>query len=119
VLVSLRHAAQCRCVPVNSDVRSHVNQPGLLEELAAYVAVLEHSAEFTHRAEDRLAYSRHLAAAARMFRSAHAGALDDLKSLVETEVRAFGWSYLSDAEGEGAEKAFACFAKLVAGTRAT
>ena len=85
----------------------------LLDALARYVAVLSHSAHETHRAEDRAIYTQHLATAARFFLAVHSGRIDELKSLVASERRAYGWGYLSYAEGSAAEKAFDDFAKFV------
>jgi hypothetical protein len=85
----------------------------LLDALATYVAVLSHSAQATHRAEDRHVYAQHLAAAARFFLAVHAGRVEELRSLVASERHAYGWGYLSDAEGAAAEKAFDDFAKFV------
>jgi len=113
----LHLAAPCRLVPVTFTLDC-IAMPPLLDHLAKYVSILERSAASTRRAEDRLAYSRHLAAAARMFRAAHLGALPDLNDIVAEERRAFGQGYLSDAEGEAAEKAFAGFAATVEGQNA-
>lgn len=85
----------------------------LLDALATYVAVLSRSAQETRRAEDRPVYAQHLAAAARFFLAAHADRVEELGALVASERRAYGWGYLSDAEGAAAEKAFADFAKVV------
>ena len=81
----------------------------LLQALAAYVSVLAASADATVRAEDRAAYARHLAAAARMFAALHAGDSATFSELVETERRAFGWGYLSGSAGAAADAAFAAF----------
>jgi hypothetical protein len=94
-----------------------VNQ--LLEALAIYVTVLNRSAKECHRAEDREAYTRHLAAAAELFLAAHAGRIEELRELVAGERHAYGWGYLSHAEGIAAENAFHKFAKLVEATNAT
>jgi hypothetical protein len=91
----------------------------LLDTLAKYVSALDQSARGTHRAEDRLAYTRHLAAAAQFFVAAHAGRIADLQALVASERHAFGWGHLSDAEGSAAEKAFDDFAKVLEATNAT
>jgi hypothetical protein len=91
----------------------------ILDALAKYVAVLDMSARQTHRAEDRPSYTQHLAAAAQFFGAAHAGRLEELRGLVASERHAYGWGYLSDAEGSAAEKAFDDFAKLVEATDAT
>lgn len=91
----------------------------LFDALAAYVAVLSRSARETHRADDRHIYTQHLAAAARFFLALHAGRVEELRSLVASERHAYGWDYLSDAEGAAAEKAFDDFAKVVEATNAT
>jgi hypothetical protein len=86
----------------------------LLAGLAKYITVLAECADRTHRAEDRPMYAKHLAAAARMLPAIQEGArVRSLASLVADEKRAFGWSYLSDAEGDAAERAFGEFADLV------
>ncbi|HWM41859.1 MAG TPA: hypothetical protein VNP36_05415 [Burkholderiales bacterium] len=91
----------------------------LLDNLAKYVSALDRSAQGTHRAEDRLTYTQHLAAAARIFAAAHAGRTSELQALVASERHAYGWGYLSDAEGSTAEKAFDEFAKTVEAANAT
>ncbi len=88
----------------------------LFEALAKYVAALDRSSKKSTRAEDRQTYERHLAASARMFEAVYRQAIDDLKELVAAERRAFGWGYLSGAEGEAAERAFDNFAKHVEST---
>ena len=85
----------------------------LLDALATYVEVLNRSARETRRADDRHTYTQHLAAAAQIFVAAHAGRMEELRALVATERHAYGWGYLSDAEGEAAEKAFDGFAKII------
>ena len=86
----------------------------LLAGLAKYITVLAQSADRTHRAEDRPMYEKHLAAAARMLPAMHEDPrLRSLAGLVADEKRAFGWSYLSDDEGDAAERAFSEFADLV------
>jgi hypothetical protein len=82
----------------------------LLQALTAYVSVLAASADATVRAEDRAAYTRHLAAAARMFAALHAGDSTTFGELVESERRAYGWGHLSGSAGAKAEAAFAAFA---------
>jgi hypothetical protein len=91
----------------------------LLDALAKYVAVLNHSAQQTHRAEDRQSYTLHLATAAQFFVAAHAGRVEELRALVARERHAYGWGYLSYDEGAAAEKAFDEFAKVVEATDAT
>ena len=91
----------------------------LLDALSTYVSVLARSARETHRAEDRQTYTRHLAAAAQLFVAIHSGRIDDLRALVASERHAYGWGYLSDAEGAAAEGAFDEFARRVETTNAT
>lgn len=82
--------------------------------LAAYVGVLCRAADQASRAEDRPRYEKHLAEAARMFKSLHADdAVRELKSIVARERHNYGWSFLSDEEGQRAEAAFDLFARLV------
>ena len=85
----------------------------LVDALTKYVSVLAASAERTTRAEDRTAYTRHLAEAARMFAALHAGDEQALRERIEAERRAYGWSYLSGDAGGDAERAFAALARLV------
>jgi hypothetical protein len=85
----------------------------LEQALADYIRVLERSSAETRRAEDRAAYERHLAAAARMFSALQQpDGRAQLQALVEQERRAFGWSYLSDEPGRAAEAAFDAFARI-------
>ena len=90
----------------------------LLDALATYVSVLVRAASETHRAEDRHSYTQHMAAAAEIFVAVHAGRIADLRALVAGERHAYGWGYLSYAEGTAAENAFHQFAKIVEGTDA-
>jgi hypothetical protein len=85
----------------------------LLPALSRYISVLENSASKTTRAEDRVAYTKHLAEAARMFRAAQDGAMADLKDLVASERNHYGRSFLYGESGSKAEAAFNEFAKLV------
>jgi hypothetical protein len=90
----------------------------LLAALTEYVRVLDSSAGSTSRAEDRARYSNHLAAAALMFMHISLNNLEGLKSVVSSERRCYGWGYLSDEEGNAAERAFASFSALVEATAA-
>ena len=85
----------------------------MLNELAAYIAVLNDSASRTSRAEDRAAYTRHLAAAARMFVAIDAGDHAELMRIVAGEEHGYGWSFLDGAVGEAAEASFSAFATSV------
>jgi len=91
----------------------------LLDPLSKHVSVLARSARETHRAEDRQTYTCHLAAAAQLFVAIHSGRIHDVRALVASERHAYGWGYLSDAEGAAAEGAFEEFARRVETTNAT
>ena len=84
-----------------------------LAHLCVYAKVLSKSADATTRAEDRAIYTQHLAAVARMFAAAQEGQREELEKLIASERRAFGWGYLSGAEGAAAERAFHEFAKTL------
>ena len=88
-----------------------------LDKLLTYAEALARCADDTTRAEDRAIYMQHLAAVARMFVAALAGRRQELEELVATERRAFGWGYLSGAEGSAAERAFDVFAKATESTK--
>jgi hypothetical protein len=82
----------------------------LEDALAAYIIVLAESAASTHRAEDRPQYEKHLAVAARMYAALRSDAtLQTLRALINTEIRAYGWSFLSDDEGRRVEAAWGAF----------
>ena len=82
--------------------------------LADYIAVLDTSATKTKRAEDRVRYQQHLAAAALMYVALEKHrSLEKLKELVASERHSYGWDYLDGPPGEAAEAAFDAFAKLV------
>lgn len=86
----------------------------IAEALGRYVEILSESADRTHRAEDRQMYQLHLAAAARMFVACMRDETQQrLRVLIAEERRSYGWTYLSDAEGERAERAFDEFARRV------
>jgi len=84
-----------------------------LANLCIYAKVLSKSADATTRAEDRSIYTQHLAAVARMFAAAQDGRREELETLIASERHAFGWGYLSGAEGAAAERAFDEFAKTI------
>ena len=90
----------------------------LLDALASYVEVLLHAAQATTRAEDRSAYTSHLAAAAEIFAYLHTGRLSEARDIVGSQRRAFGWGYLSGDEGARATLAFEQFASVVEGFHA-
>jgi hypothetical protein len=86
----------------------------LYDALADYIETLSKSADDTRRSEDRPKYAAHLASAARMFLAIHRDrSRVELDGLVASERRAYGWSYLSDEEGDRAEAAFTSFASRV------
>jgi hypothetical protein len=76
------------------------------EAVATYIDALAHSRDECTRSEDRLAYTKHLAAAAEMSAAAHSDDLPKLLALVASEGHGFGWSYLSGEAGAKAERAF-------------
>ncbi len=86
----------------------------LKSALADYIAILETSAQKTHRAEDRSKYQQHLSSAALMYAALEKHhSTEKLKELVASERRSFGWGYLEGPEGKATEAAFNVFAKLV------
>lgn len=88
----------------------------LLDALATYIGVLAHSAQVTKRAEDRVTYTRHLAAAAQIFVCLHSEQLSEAKEMVRSQRHGFGWGYLSGEEGAAAEAAFDRFATMIEST---
>ena len=85
----------------------------LLDALASYVEVLLRAAHASARAEDRSAYTGHLAAAAEIFACLHSGRLAEAKEVVSSQKRAFGRGYLSGDEGASAAQAFERFASVI------
>jgi len=85
----------------------------LLAGWAMYVMDLSSSADESTRSEDRQQYTRHLAAAAVIGAKLVAREYAAARAVLESERRAYGWSYLSDAPGDRAEKAFAKFERLL------
>ena len=82
--------------------------------LAGYIQIVCEAADVTRNADDRTAYERHLSAAARMFAALRRDpSLQDLRSLVASEQRSYGLSFLSNDEGQRTEAAFAQFAGLI------
>jgi hypothetical protein len=92
-----------------------MNRPNLLAALATYVEVLARSADATTRAEDRVAYQRHLAATSRLFRAIQRGEAEAFEALLRAEESAFGWSYLCDSRGAATERAWAVFVAAARG----
>lgn len=80
------------------------------DALALYISVLRHSATVTREAQDRLAYSDHLAKAALLFEAIHKGDSSHVSRLLEEEGKYFGRSFLAGEEGKEAETAFSRFA---------
>lgn len=87
----------------------------LQDRLASYIADLATSATETTHAADRAVYTSHLAEAARMFAACRLGSLEDLRALVQSQRRAFGWGYLVGDPGARATTAFDRFATFVEG----
>jgi hypothetical protein len=80
------------------------------DALVLYISVLRHSATITRQAQDRSAYSDHLAKAALLFEAIHKQDGADISRLLEDEGKSFGRSFLSGEEGKTAEMAFSRFA---------
>jgi hypothetical protein len=83
------------------------------EALIAYIDALRAARSATRRPEERQFCLNRLAAAAEMFAFFRSGDQTALLRIVEDERRSFGWSYLSGAQGEAAERTFARFAATV------
>jgi len=81
----------------------------LYQALTAYVDVLSKG---THYANDRPQFTNHLARAAEIFSAIHREDQDSLQSLIASQSRSFGWSYLSSPEGDAVEAAWQTFASL-------
>jgi hypothetical protein len=84
----------------------------LLDDLAEYISVLSTSLEKTKHAQDRSAYTGHLAAAASIFQSLRQSNFQKTRQQVASEERNFGRSFLSGEEGSAAEAAFVRFKEL-------
>lgn len=89
----------------------------LLDALAEYVEVLSHSAQTTTHAQDRSAYTSHLAAAAEIFACVQSDRLTEAKEIVRSQQRAYGLGYLSGDEGAAATAAFARLASIFEASR--
>lgn len=76
------------------------------EAITKYIEALVSARDQCSRSEDRLAYTKHLAAAAEMTLAAQRSDLDELHELLAAEERNFGWGYLSGEAGSSAERAF-------------
>jgi len=79
----------------------------LLNSVAQYVETLSKSRERTKRAEDRSAYTSHLAAAALIFQFIVQSDLASVRELLLAEQQAYGRSFLDGEAGQAAEAAFA------------
>jgi hypothetical protein len=84
-----------------------------LDALAIYVETLAQSADRTSHAADRPEYTRHLAAAARMFLCLQQGRMTDAAKLIAEERRSYGVSFLSGEPGAAVAAAFETFAASV------
>lgn len=78
----------------------------LPEAIAKYIEALVAARDRCARSEDRLTYTKHLAAAAEMNVAAQRSDLDQLHELLAAEERNYGWGYLSGEAGSSAERAF-------------
>ena len=85
-----------------ADMKAH-----LVNELAEYVGVLSNSLEGTKRAEDRSAYTSHLAEAAVIFRYLMQSDFSMARERVKAEQQSYGRSFLDGETGQAAEAAFA------------
>jgi|JRYL01.1.fsa_nt_gb hypothetical protein len=92
-----------------------VDREEVQDRLASYIADLATSAKETTHAADRGAYTSHLAEAARMFAVCRSGSLEELRAIVKSQRRAFGWGYLAGDPGTRATTAFDRFATFVEG----
>ena len=99
--------------PVTFNVRPPMGMEALIEELVRYVAVLVQANHDTTRAEDRHAYTAHLAAAAELFLAAYQHDAAKVGDLLARERHAYGWGFLSDVPGNAVERAFSEFARFV------
>ena len=79
----------------------------LLNSLAEYVGVLSKSLERTKRAEDRSAYTSHLAGTALVFQCVVQSDLSKARERLLDEQQAYGRSFLDGEAGQAAEAAFA------------
>jgi len=79
----------------------------LLNDLAHYVGVLSKSLEGTKRAEDRSAYTSHLAEAAVIFRYLMKSDFSMARERIQAEEQAYGRSFLDGETGQAADTAFA------------
>lgn len=87
----------------------------LAQMLADYVEALMAAEKETTQASDRPKYTRHLAAAARMFLAVERQSLHELWLTTADERRSFGWGFLSQDCGTRAESAFDRFARYIEG----
>ena len=86
----------------------------LKKALAEYIAALEKSSSETTRAEDRNQYQQHLAWAALMFAALEKHqSVERLQKVIDSARRAYSLTYLNNAQGKAAEKAFQAFAAQV------
>jgi hypothetical protein len=79
----------------------------ILEHIADYINVLARSHDSTTQANDRSAYTKHLAEAARWVGMVKQGcSIEELQKRMSEEQASFGRAFLSDVEGENSESAF-------------
>ena len=86
------------------------------EALLVYIRALDVARETTNKPEERVAYTKHLAEAARIAAALELGAAEPLVTLVQTEQRSHGWNYLAGDHGDRASAAFGAFCRLVPGS---
>jgi hypothetical protein len=81
--------------------------------LLEYIRALSAGREASHSPEERVAYTKQLAEAARIVEALESGALSALSTLVEAETRANGYVWFEGAHGEAVASAFARFARSI------
>ena len=76
--------------------------------VAQYIRVLADALDTTSHASDRRQYEAHLAQSARLVEIlTNDGGRDRVDNWIAGEEHAYGWTYLSDSQGEAASGAFA------------
>lgn len=82
----------------------------LLEKLTEYTLALKEGLENTNEANERPLITGHLAAAAEMYALLDSeGKVSAIHDLVQSEVRAHGWSFIAGSSGEDIAKKWVAF----------
>lgn len=88
----------------------------IFEKLTRYTLALKVGLETTAQASERSLISMRMATAAEMFAALHSsGKIESIQELVQSEVRAHGWSFISGQAGETIAKEWVAFAHAVTG----